>query len=394
MRKLIILAVLISLGAGGWWLFLREGEPQISYFTEPLKRGDLTQFVTATGTIEAVNTVSVGSQVSGNLAQVLVDYNDQVSVGQLLAVIDPTLFQADVDRARASLTTAQADLAQGKASLSHSLRALERKRELVGRNLIAKVDQDDAELAYQSARATLLALEGKVAQARASLTRSETDLANTRIVSPVNGVVIAKKVETGQTVAASFSAPELFTIAEDLRHMKVETDVDEADIGAIRVGQPTSFTVDAYPSRVFKGKVGRIRLAPNVNSNVVTYTVEIGVSNDDLSLYPGMTAEVNILTARVSDVLMAPSSALRITMPEEGGNGKNGKKASNGGGTIYTLSGDTPIPVKVKTGMAQDGWIEVIGDLQEGVEVVVEVISNGSSSRGGSPFGPTPGRRR
>ncbi len=393
MRKLLILALLISLGAGGWWFFLREGEPQISYITESLKRGDLTQFVTATGTIEAVNTVSVGSQVSGNLAQVLVDYNDQVTEGQLLAVIDPTLFQADVDRARASLATAQADLAQGKASLSHSLRTLERKRELVRRNLIAKADQDDAELSYQSARATLMALEGKVSQARASLTRSETDLANTRIVSPVNGVVIAKKVETGQTVAASFSAPELFTIAEDLRHMKVETDVDEADIGTIRVGQPTSFTVDAYPSRVFKGKVDRIRLAPNVNSNVVTYTVEIGVSNDDLSLYPGMTAEVNILTARVSDVLMAPSSALRITMPGEGDNGKNGKKASNGG-TVYTLSGDSPVPVKVKTGMAQDGWIEVIGDLQEGVEVVVEVISNGSSSRGGSPFGPTPGRRR
>lgn len=393
MRKLLILALLISLGAGGWWFFLREGEPQISYITESLKRGDLTQFVTATGTIEAVNTVSVGSQVSGNLAQVLVDYNDQVTEGQLLAVIDPTLFQADVDRARASLATAQADLAQGKASLSHSLRTLERKRELVKRNLIAKADQDDAELSYQSARATLMALEGKVSQARASLTRSETDLANTRIVSPVNGVVIAKKVETGQTVAASFSAPELFTIAEDLRHMKVETDVDEADIGTIRVGQPTSFTVDAYPSRIFKGKVDRIRLAPNVNSNVVTYTVEIGVSNDDLSLYPGMTAEVNILTARVSDVLMAPSSALRITMPGEGDNGKNGKKGSNGG-TVYTLSGDSPVPVKVKTGMAQDGWIEVIGDLQEGVEVVVEVISNGSSSRGGSPFGPTPSRRR
>ncbi len=393
MRKLIFLALLISLGAGGWWFFLREGEPQISFITEPLKRGDLTQSVTATGTIEAVNTVSVGSQVSGNLAQVLADYNDQVTKGQLLAVIDPTLFQADVDRARASLATAQADLAQGKASLSHSLRALERKKELVNRNLIAKVDQDDAELAYQSARATLLALEGKVAQARASLTRSETDLANTRIVSPVKGVVIAKKVETGQTVAASFSAPELFTIAEDLRHMKVETDVDEADIGAIRVGQPTSFTVDAYPSRVFKGKVDRIRLAPNVNSNVVTYTVEIGVSNDDLSLYPGMTAEVNIVTAKVNDVLMAPSSALRITMPGQGGNGKNGKKSSNGG-TVYTLSGDSPVPMKVKTGMAQDGWIEVIGDLQEGVEVVVEVISNGSSSRGGSPFGPTPGGRR
>lgn len=393
MRKLLILAVLISLGAGGWWFFLREGEPQISYITEPLKRGDLTQSVTATGTIEAVNTVSVGSQVSGNLAQVLADYNDQVTKGQLLAVIDPTLFQADVDRARASLATAQADLAQGKASLSHSLRALERKKELVNRNLIAKVDQDDAELAYQSARATLLALEGKVAQARASLTRSETDLANTRIVSPVKGVVIAKKVETGQTVAASFSAPELFTIAEDLRHMKVEADVDEADIGVIKVGQPTSFTVDAYPSRVFKGNVDRIRLAPNVNSNVVTYTVEIGVSNDDLSLYPGMTAEVNIVTARVNDVLMAPSSALRITMPGQGGNGKNGKKSSNGG-TVYTLSGDSPVPMKVKTGMVQDGWIEVIGDLQEGVEVVVEVISNGSSSRGGSPFGPTPGGRR
>lgn len=395
MRKLIILTILISLGAGGWWFFTVDRGPKVSYITEPLKRGDLTQFVTATGTIEAMNTVSVGSQVSGNLAQVLVDYNDQVTVGQLLAVIDPTLFQADVDRARASLATAQADLAQGKASLSHSQRNLERKRELVERNLIAKVNQDDAELSYHSARATLLALEGKVAQARASLTRSETDLANTRIVSPVKGVVIAKKVETGQTVAASFSAPELFTIAEDLRHMKVETDVDEADIGAIRTGQRASFTVDAYPNRVFEGKVDRIRLAPNVSNNVVTYTVEIGIGNDDLSLYPGMTAEVNIVTAQVHDVLMAPSSALRITMPGEGGESRGNRRSSNGGnGTVYTLSGDIPVPVKVKTGMAQDRWIEIVGDLQEGTEVIIEVSSGGSQSRGGSPFGPGPGGRR
>lgn len=384
MKKIAIILALISLAAGAWWFFIREKEPQISYVTEPLKRGDLTQSITATGTIEAMNTVSVGSQVSGNLAQVLVDYNDQVTKGQLLAAIDPTLFQADVDKANASLATAYGDLAQGKASLAHSLRALERKKELVSKNLIARVNQDDAELAYQSARAILMALEGKIAQAKASLTRAKTDLDNTRIISPVNGVVIAKKIETGQTVAASFSAPELFTIAEDLRHMKVEADVDEADIGLIKAGQPTSFTVDAYPDRVFEGKVDRIRLAPNVNSNVVTYTVEIGVSNNDLSLYPGMTAEVNIVTATVKDVLMAPASALRVTLP--------GKK----GETVYTVnSGDKPTPISVKTGMAQDRWIEISGEIKEGTEVVVEVISNGgASSKGGGLFGSTPGGRR
>ncbi|MCF4151075.1 efflux RND transporter periplasmic adaptor subunit [Dethiosulfovibrio sp. F2B] len=392
MKKLFALVLIAAIGAGIWW-YRGDGEKQrISYRTESLRRGDMVKTVSATGTLEAINTVLVGSQVSGNLSEVLVDYNDEVTKGQLLARIDPTLFQANVDKAEAALLTAQADLAEGRASLAHANRALARKKELVGRNLIAKVDLDDAELSVATARASLRALEGKVAQAKASLSSAKTDLAHTEIVSPINGVVTAKEVDEGQTVAASLSAPELFTIAEDLRRMRVEADIDEADIGSIKEGQDVSFTVDAYPSRTFSGKVDRIRLAPTETDNVVTYTVEIGVSNDDLSLYPGMTAEVAVVTDRREDVLMAPSAALRVDIPTQEGEPHGG--SLNGSGVLFTLSGDSPVPVPVKTGLAENRWVQVSGEVSEETRVVVEVLSDGSSEeKGGGLFGPGPGRR-
>ncbi len=383
-KTIVLLLAVTAVGAGMWWHGNRESTEKTFYRTELLRRGDMSKSISATGTIEARNTVLVGSQVSGNLSDVLVDYNDAVEKGQLLAVIDPTLFQSEVEEARASLATAQANLAEGKASLSHADRALSRKRELVQRNLIARVDLDDAELSANTARATLRALEGKVAQATAALRSAETNLGHTRIVSPVKGVVVGKEVDAGQTVAASFSAPELFTIAEDLRRMRVEADVDEADIGSVRDGQDVEFTVDAYPDRTFTGKVDRIRLAPNETDNVVTYTVEVEVSNDDLSLYPGMTAEISILTDLRENVLMAPSAALRVL---------DGK-----GDTLFVLqSGDSPTPVKITTGLTQDRWVQISGDLSEGTPVVVETATGkASEEKGGSLFGPPagPGRRR
>ena len=320
--KKIVWVVIVVASIGGVVLLLgtrRNSEPK--YRTAKVDRGDVTQTVTATGTVSAVTTVAVGSQVSGIIAKLHADFNSQVKKGDLLIELDPTPFQEKVNAAQAGLEKANVDVRNTKI-------ALERQKALKKEGLAPQADYDAAQANYDSARASSQ-------QAAATLKQAETDLKYTKIVAPIDGVVVARQYDVGQTVAASFQAPTLFTIAQDLTKMQVSADVSESDIGTVKVGQPVRFTVDAYPDRNFRGKVSQIRLNATVNQNVVTYPVIVAVDNPDLMLKPTMTANVAVEVARVRDVLRIPNAALRFR-PEEKASTSPEERAANlgaGGGT-------------------------------------------------------------
>lgn len=350
-----ILAVLLTAGAaGGYIYYYRESEASVKYRTFKAERGSLSAYVTANGTINPVITVLVGSQVSGTIQQLYADYNSRVKKGQLIAQIDPAIFQAQVsqakaklENAKASFLNAQADIATAKANIESNKanvikagvavddtkRSLARALELFRRNLISASERDSAQTAHDSALAQMEAARAQqkaseaqmdsaqaksesaraqIKQAEAELELAQVNLNHTRILAPVNGIVISRNVDVGQTVAASLQAPTLFTIAQDLTEMQVDTNVSEADIGRVAIGQEASFTVDAFPNLTFRGKVTDIRNAPLTVQNVVTYNVVIQVRNPELKLRPGMTANASILVAQRESVLKIPNSALRF----------------------------------------------------------------------------------
>ena len=282
------------------------------YETARVDRGRIVAQVTATGTLSALVTVQVGSQVSGRIQQLFVDFNSPVKKGQLIAKIDPQLFQATLEQARANHIAARADLARAKVQAADAARQLARTRSLAERKLVAQADLDTAQATAEGAQAGVDAAAGKVEQARASLQQAQVNLAYTNIISPINGTVISRSVDVGQTVAASLQAPTLFVIAEDLAKMQVDTSVAEADIGKLRAGMDASFTVDAFPGRRFRGTVRQIRNAPQNVQNVVTYDAVVDVGNPDLELRPGMTANVSFVFADRADVLRVPNGALRF----------------------------------------------------------------------------------
>lgn len=275
-----------------------RGSKNEQYKTEKADRGNITMTVTATGTLSAVTTVQVGSQVSGVISRLYADFNSHVTKGQLLAELDPTPFQAQVEQRQADVTKAKVTTANAKITY-------ERQRRLAASGLAAQADLDAARAQYDEANAG-------VAQAEAALRQAETNLHYTKIVSPIDGVVIDRAYDVGQTVAASFQAPTLFQIAQDLRKMQVQADVDQSDIGRVQVGQPARFTVDSYPDREFRGRISQIRLNATVSQNVVTYPVMIEVDNPDETLKPKTTANVTIDVATVADVLRIPNAALRF----------------------------------------------------------------------------------
>ncbi|MCG8444057.1 MAG: efflux RND transporter periplasmic adaptor subunit, partial [Caulobacterales bacterium] len=319
--------------AGGLWWALSggEGEADAAFITAPLERGDVVRSVAATGRLEALVTVEVGSQLSGQLAEVAVDFDDPVTAGEVIARIDPATFeqrvrQAEADLAvqRASARAAEADIAQAEAQLFEATQEVERVRPLAERAIASDAALDAAEAAFRRAEAGLMSARAqfdvaaaRVAQAEASLASAEVDLERTYIRSPVDGVVVGRDVDPGQTVAASLQAPVLFTIAQDLSLMRVEISVDEADIGEIRPGLPIEFTVDAYPERVFAGAVDQVRKQPAIEQNVVTYTVTADAANGDRALLPGMTANVEIILEERRDVLRVANGALRFSPPAE-----------------------------------------------------------------------------
>jgi len=404
MKKKIIIAAIIILviGAGGVYLFKNRGDG-VKFRTEKVTRGDIRASVTATGTMNAVVTVLVGTQVSGTIKELFVDFNSKVKKGQLLAMIDPALQQAKVEQARASLQSARANVEKSEAALLDAKRTLERNQILLARNYIARSELDTADTNYQSALAQLNVAKAQVEQTRAALQVEETNLQYTRILSPVDGIVISRNVDIGQTVAASFQTPTLFNIAQDLTRMQIDTNVDEADIGKILVGQPVQFFVDAYPDTTFNGKVAEIRNAPTTVQNVVTYIVVIKVDNPELKLKPGMTANVSIITATQNGAIKIPNAALRFkwTAEKAADRGKTGESAKKPDivknvpaiktQALWILDREKPRRVQITTGISDGNFTEILsGNLNEGDAVIIEAVGGakktGSAGIGGPGF--------
>ncbi|MGH7773692.1 MAG: efflux RND transporter periplasmic adaptor subunit [Candidatus Binatia bacterium] len=412
--SVLILATI--LGVAFWRL--GDGAKESPYVTVPVRKGNITQVVSATGTLQAVVTVQVGSQVSGTISKLHADFNSQVKKGQLIAELDQAKFKARVDEAKANLLAAQANVARANVTIEDARRTLARTAELKKRELISQSELDAAQTAFDAASSQFEVTKAQVEQAQALLNQASVDLAYTVIRSPVDGIVISRNVDVGQTVAASLQAPTLFTIANDLSKMEVHTSVDEADVGNVWEGQEVTFTVDAHATRRFKGKVSQVRHAPTVVQNVVTYDAVVGIDNRELLLKPGMTANVEFLVSQKSDVLRIPNMAIRFKPPSEkqdaqdmlrqanrpgtsgrAGRGRaGGSRARSGDGKdgrwvrIYVLEDLQPKPVQVRLGITDGSHTEVIeGEINEEQQVIM-ALSEGAKAGGQSgvanPFQP------
>ncbi|WP_330946220.1 efflux RND transporter periplasmic adaptor subunit [Thermomonas sp. LB-4] len=318
-RKAGLAVAAIAVLAAGWYAWSKRAATDEAggYRTETVQRGDIRVAISATGTLSAITTVTVGSQISGQVTDILVDFNSPVKKGDVLARIDPSTYQAQLEQGNAQIANAQAQLRQAQASLHNATLDFERKQSLSAQKLIARSDLDLSRAALDQARAQVNAAQAQIRQQTASLKNTQVNIDRAVIRSPVDGVVLTRKIEPGQTVAASFSAPELFTIAEDLSKMKIELAVDESDIGQVRTGQAVGFTADAFPDRRFKGVVEQVRLAATTNNNVVTYPVVVTVDNSDGTLLPGLTVNAEIEVSKREGVLRLGNAALRFK-PAEG----------------------------------------------------------------------------
>jgi HlyD family secretion protein len=386
------------------------------FSTAAVGRQDIVQTVEATGTLGAVTTVQVGSQVSGTIQSLHADFNSLVRKGQVIARLDPSLMQAQVDQAAATITRLEADQEASRAGLEDAQTKLRRAQTLSDQGLVARADLDTAQSAARQAEASLQGAQAQIVQARASLNQNKVNLSHTVITAPVDGIVISRNVDVGQTVAASMSAPTLFVIAKDLTEMQVQASVDEADIGRIQSGQAVTFRVDAYPTDTFTGTVSQVRLQPQVVQNVVSYTTVIDVPNPGGKLKPGMTANVSIEIARADDVLVVPNAALRFQPPADeykpsAGQGQSGQEGQAGQARrqrpegrradgqapdrVWILRDGKLQPVRVHTGLSNGTATAVIdGDLQEGTPVVTGLVAtNGTpASPARSPLIPQRGR--
>jgi HlyD family secretion protein len=371
---MLALAVLAGAGVVAYRMLRHRDDAAPRYTTQRVARGRILQTVTATGTISPLKTVQVGSQVSGRVAELYADFNSRVEKGDVVARIDARLFQSDVARARANLQSARANLAKAEAQLEDARRRNARAQKLAAEKLLAQADADAASAAEKSAVASRTAAQADVAQARAALEQAEVNLAYTTILSPIDGVVISRNVDVGQTVAASLSAPTLFTIAEDMRAMELHTSVAESDVGSLTAGMKVEFTVDAFPSERFGGVVTQIRNSPTTVQNVVTYDAVVRVDNPELQLRPGMTANVTFIIQDRYDVLAVPSTALRF---RPAGDADAADRAGARGETaartrrVYVLQAARPTPVRVQIGISDGKLTEVVGgELREGALVV------------------------
>ena len=438
-RWIVLVLALVAVAVYFWGPFRSKAAP-VTYREAAVTRGAIRSQVSATGTLNPVDQVEIGSQVSGTIQRLYVDYNSRVRAGQVLAQIDPAILKANRSQAEASVERA-------KVALADAERTLRRSRELKEQGLVAQVDLDTAESAFDSRRADLR-------QAQAALELAQVNVANTTITSPINGIVISRSIDVGQTVAASLQSPKLFVIARDLAEMELEARVDEADIGQVAVGQPVTFTVDSYPDRVFEGQVLQVRAEPIAEAGVVSYVTLVRVPNRDGKLLPGMTANVTIVTASRDDVLRVPNAALRFrpkagerdgeerpgsgatasaggggmreragaqaaTRTEAGrGEGTQGRRSGDGtrGGrrsgtrgagadssgadpaaqgrssTVYRMTpgAKTPEALRIRTGITDGTWTEVVsGQIDEGAQVVVGEIDN--TARRAAPTNPLGG---
>ena len=317
-RKIGITVAVIAALAAAWYVWgnSRKGDAEGGFRTATVERGDIRVAISATGTLSAISTVVVGSQISGQVTDVLVDFNDRVQKGQVLARIDPSTYEAQIAQGSAQIASAQAQLQQSQATLANARADYNRKAELGRQNLVAQADVDLARTAMQQAQAQVTSATAQIRQQTASTQTTRVNLQRTVIRSPVDGVVLTRKIEPGQTVAASLQAPELFTIAEDLSKMKIELAVDESDIGQVQVGQSVGFTADAFPDRQFRGVVDQVRLSATTTNNVVTYPVVVAVDNSDGTLLPGLTVNAEIEVSKRTGVLKVANAALRYKPAE------------------------------------------------------------------------------
>jgi HlyD family secretion protein len=418
----IIVGALLAaaLSAGGYAYLNGAQKPPVKYRTAKVERGSVMRVVTATGTVNPVQTVQVGSQVSGIVTNLYADFNSKVKEGQLVARIDPAPFQNKVIEMEANVQNMKGNLARARADLAQRKLDFDRSKALYEQDLIAKADLDNAKTAYDTSLAGIQIGDAQVKQAETTLNKARLDLKYTQIYSPVNGTVISRNVDEGQTVAASFQTPVLFLVARDLTKMEVDTNVSESDIGGITEGKEARFVVDAYPKEPFMGKVIQVRNAPITVQNVVTYNVVVGVDNIDLRLKPGMTANASIVVDRRDDVLKVPNAALRFKLavgrpervsvpagptaerPQGGKPGSSddttrpGRDKAKPSVWVPHAEGE-PTPVELKTGVTDGNFTEVVdGPLKEGDEVIVglEVSRGSQNGPGGSSlppgFGPRP----
>ncbi|QDA56779.1 efflux RND transporter periplasmic adaptor subunit [Thermomonas aquatica] len=319
LRKIIIAVVVLALLGLGWYAWSKRtaAEAEGAFRTETVQRGDIRVAISSTGTLSAISTVTVGSQVSGQITEVMVDFNDHVKKGEVLATIDASTYRAQIEQGSAQIASAQASLRQAQAGLRNARLDYERKADLGRQQLVSKSEVDLARASLEQAQAQVNSAQAQIRQQTASTQTTRVNLQRTVIRSPVDGVVLTRTIEPGQTVAASLSAPELFTIAEDLAKMKIELAVDESDIGQVKVGQSVSFNADAFPDRQFKGVVDQVRLSATTSNNVVTYPVVVTVDNSDGTLLPGLTVNAEIEVSKRSNVLTIANAALRFK-PTEG----------------------------------------------------------------------------
>ena len=423
----IVLGLVVLVGGGigiRQWRKHAAAAAAPRYETVAVDRGPIVAKVTATGTLSALVTVQVGTQVSGRIKQIMVDFNSPVKKGQVIAKIEPALFQASLESARANYLAAQGTVAKLEAQAENAKVQYDRSVALFDRKAIAQADLDTARATMKAANGDVVASRGNMEQAKASLHQAQVNLDYTTIVSPTTGVVISRSVDVGQTVAASLSAPTLFLIAEDLTKMQVDTSVAEADIGKLKADMDATFTVDAYPSRTFKGKIRQIRNAPQTQQNVVTYDAVIDVSNPDLALRPGMTANVTFIYDHRDSALRVANAALRFQAPPElartafGGGAAGGQRPAGGGGPrpggggvnpggggqrrmgggrgggaggetpdrrmLWVLRGPTPTPVRVRAGVSDGTNTEIeTSELHEGDRVVTDAeFSGGGDNKG------------
>lgn len=378
--------------AGAGWLWLTSGGDAPRYRTVPVAQGDLVVTVSATGTLQPLNKVDVGSELSGTIASVEVDFNDHVKPGQILAQLDREMLEARLVEARATLESAEAKVKEAQATVIENRLALKRCEDLVDRGMCTASELDKLRGAFARAEAAEVMARAQVAQARAALAAQETNLRKSVIRAPIGGIVLNRQVEKGQTVAASFQTPVLFTLAEDLSRMELIVAVDEADIGHVRAGQSATFTVDAFPGRVFQAEVKQIRQAPKTVDGVVTYETVLSVSNEDLLLMPGMTATADIVTSRFANVLLVPNAALRFTPPVDAPKRNSGSMLAFGGPprlppktqrakgpagqqTVHVLRDGVPVPVSVRTGATDGRNTQVLeGELTPGMMVITDVV--------------------
>ena len=361
-QVLIILLVIIALSI----VISTIKNNHVEYQTTKIKRRTITQVVEASGTINPVNTVSVGSTVSGLISAIYVDFNSKVEKGQLLAEIDPRTFQATVDQNAANVASAEADLANRQATFEMCAKTLRRYKNLYAKSFIPKSELDQAEADYESALAQVNAAKAKINQTKAQYDQSLVNLNYTKITAPVSGMIISREIDLGQPVAASFQAPELFTIAKKKKKMQIEVNVSEADIGEVKEGQDVTYTLDGYPNSVFQGKVTQVRISPTTVSNVVTYSVIVTVDNTDLKLKPGMTANVSIITAQNENVLTVPNIALKFTPSTDG------KKYKTQG--LWVKNGMKIARVDIEVGASDDSFTEVKGNnIHEGETVLIGI---------------------